>query len=505
MTVGAPLDPADVEAFRGVVERAVGLHFDDSRRATLADLFARRLAARKLSPSAYLMELAAGQAPAEWRELARELTVNETYFFRHLDQLRAFVDVAVPARVAARRHDRVLRILSAGCASGEEPYSLAMLLREADLGPDWSVSIRAVDLSRAMLDRAARGRYSSWALRETPEAMRRRWFTDDGREAVLDPALRASVTFEERNLAVDDPALWPFSYYDVVFCRNVLMYFAPERTRAAIARIAQSLAPGGFFFMGHAENLRGVSDAFTLRTAHGTFFYSRRDDADPRPDPAPDPGAPAPAWRPAPAVETDPRWFDAIHEASARIRALTDAVPAAREEAAASAPAIALAPALELLERERYAEALASLERLPPDDAAGADAMLLRAALLVHGGRVTEAETLGGDLAAVEPHNAGARYVLGLCREGVGDLTGAAVHHRAASQLDPTFAMPRLHLGLMARRAGDPVAASVELSEALHLLASEDPSRLRLFGGGFGREGLAALCRLELAGLGGRP
>ncbi|MEZ4410585.1 MAG: protein-glutamate O-methyltransferase CheR [Polyangiales bacterium] len=501
LSVGASGDPEEVQSFRAAIKRALGLNVDEKRAEILAEILARRAASRGVTADAYLRDLTAGGAAhPEWRALAPELTIGETYFFRHMDQLRAFAEVALPTRVRARRSERALRVLSAGCSSGEEPYSLAILVREAALGPGWDVSIRALDLNPAALQRAARGRYLHWALRETPEATRRRWFSGEGREAVLDPAIRAAVRFEEHNLASDDSALGPPGTYDVIFCRNVLMYFAPERARAVVARFAAALAPGGYLFLGHAENLRGLSQDFDLCSARGTFFYQRRGGADASSEPpAPTPDRPS---APAPALDLEPHWFDAIRAASERIRALSDA-PSAAGAAKDERAVVDLRPALALLERERYDEALAALPARAVGAADDEDAMLLRAALLVHGGRACDAEVIAREILARDARNAGARYVIALGREGAGDAAGAAAQHREAAALDPTFSMPRLHLGLMARRAGDRGAALRDLDEALRLLRSEDPFRLLLFGGGFNREGLVALCRSEIARLGG--
>ena len=107
--------------------------------------------------------------------------------------------------------------------------------------------------------------------------LQRKWFRAESRELVLDEAVRGAVQFDQGNLASDDPALWQPALYDVIFCRNVLMYFSPEQMRAAIARIAGSLAPGGYLFLGHAETLRGISDDFHLCHTHDTFYYQRKE------------------------------------------------------------------------------------------------------------------------------------------------------------------------------------------------------------------------------------
>jgi len=139
---------------------------------------------------------------------------------------------------------------------------------------------------------------------------------------------------------------------------------------------------------------------------------------------------------------------------------------------------------------------------MPASSSSDADAVLLRAALLTHCGRLEAAELACSELLALDGLSAGAHYLRGLCRERQADSHAAIEHAQTACYLDPAFAMPHLHLGLMARRMGDRSTAQRELTQAALLLQREDASRLLLFGGGFSREGLAALCRSELDRLG---
>jgi chemotaxis protein methyltransferase CheR len=496
------LRPGDLERFRELVGRRLGLRFDDERLGQLADVLRSRLVERSQPAEAYLGELgSAGSARDEVRALARDLTVGETYFFRNIEQFRALVDVVVPELVRARSDSRRLRILSAGCASGEEPYTLAILLSERMSDPSWSVFIRGVDIDPAALARAREGRYSAWALRETPAESQRRWFQPRGRDHVLADAPRHLVSFEERNLAEEDADLWPPSFYDVVFCRNVLMYFTPERALALVGRIAASLRPQGYLFLGHAETLRGLSHEFNLLHTHATFYYRRRQTPPPpaRPDVARAPGRPEPSSIPLDGTGT---WIEVIQRAADRIHALANAhVPA--PGAAPRARRWDLGSALELLKAERFAEALDRVQGLPPEAATDPEVLLLRATLLTHNGKLDEAEQACDELIRIDEMNAGAHYLLALCREGRGDAAGALHHDQLAAYLDPEFAMPRLHMGLVARREGDREGACRQLSEALELLRREEASRLLLFGGGFSREALAGLCRAELVACGG--
>src|SRR3981081_829584 len=267
----------DVERFRSAIIRRIGLQFDDARFGFLGEVLQRRLDKLGRSSNDYLLALEAQPANGEIHALARELTVGETYFFRNDEQFRALADVVLPERMRVHQAPKVLRLLSAGCASGEEASSMAIVVRETISDPSCEVLIKAVDLNPAALEKAGRARYSSWALRDTPPDFQHKWFRVDGREMILEETVRPAGEFTNGNLASDDPEIWQPAAYDAIFCRNVLMYFAPEQMRAVIARIAQSLAPGGFLFLGHAETLRGVSDAFHLRHTHGTFYYERKE------------------------------------------------------------------------------------------------------------------------------------------------------------------------------------------------------------------------------------
>lgn len=496
--------PGEVERFRTLVARRLGLQFEDTKLGFLADVLRRRLEANGRVCEVYLTRLEADPSRERLSTLAQELTVPETYFFRNIEQFHALREVVLLERLRAQAPRKSLRILSAGCASGEEPYSIAILVRETLADPSWDVSIRAIDVNPAMLDKAARARYSSWALRETPPEIQRRWFRQDGREVVLDDAVRSSVKFEERNLADEDAELWQPGVYDVVFCRNVIMYFAPQSAHALITRITRSLAPGGYLFLGHAETLRGLSQGFHLLHTHGTFYYQRKDGADRAVQRLPEEFVPPMVSVPALAavMEGADTWVEAIGRAADRIRTLTQ--PPASPVASGVIPRRGwnLGLALDLLQKERFEEAIDMVQAFPPESARDPGVLLLHAVLLTHGGQLTKAEDVCQQLLAIDELNAGAHYVLALCREGLGDHQRAADHDQVAVYLDPAFAMPRLHLGLLARRAGEHATARHELSQALVLLEREDTSRLLLFGGGFNRETLLTLCRAELRACG---
>ncbi len=179
------LDRNDIEQFRTIVTTHLGLHYEDEKLDYLADVMRHRMQsvgrARFNSCSAYLAHLnASAKGSTEWRALAEQLTVNETFFFRNSDNFLALAEIVLPERIRAQAHTKQLRILSAGCSSGDEPYSLAIMVREAlpNIG-DWDVKIIGIDINPAILVKAKQARYSEWSLRATSEDVKKRYFVAD--------------------------------------------------------------------------------------------------------------------------------------------------------------------------------------------------------------------------------------------------------------------------------------------------------------------------------------
>ncbi|WP_437580870.1 CheR family methyltransferase [Sorangium sp. So ce887] len=450
-------------------------------------------------------------AREELHVLAGQLTVGETYFFREWQQIEACVEIALPERFAARPDGEPITVLSAGCASGEEVYTLAIALHTAYPGLlPHRIKVVGVDVNPGAIQKAQRARYSEWALRAVPDDMRKRFFVRAGEEVALRKEIARLVAFEVRNLLDDDPAFWRPGAFDAIFCRNVLMYFAPQKMAEVLGRFAGALAPRGFLFLASSESLRAANAAFEAAHSHGIFYYRRS--AAPR--------HPAPGDAPRAS-----RWVASIHEASARVaevarrvsppprRAAPAVPPAPRSSPSTRPPAAAelaaIDRALTLIGGERFTDAMAALAALPQRAASSARVELLRAVILCQQGDLAPAERAcqraldAGDAGDASDSGA-AHYVLGLCQEQAGDAAGAAQHYRAAASRDPGFAMPHLRLGLLAKRAGDLATTRDELGRAAALLASERQERLVLFGGGFPRSTLIGLCQAELEARGGR-
>ena len=251
-----------------------GLALDEDKRYLVEDRLAPVLRRERLTTLSDLAEAITRDPRSDVARAAAEaLTINETSFFRDKAFFESFAHTLLPALLTARAERRKLRIWCAGCSTGQEPYSLAMLLDEqARRLAGWQVEILATDLSQAVIDTARRGLYSQFEVqRGVPIAMLLRYFRREGDVWQIADHLRAKVTFRPQNLVTGFRDLGPF---DVIFCRNVLIYFDVATKRRVLANLSGALAEDGCLALGAAEVVGGLSDQLT--SVAGQRFLFRK-------------------------------------------------------------------------------------------------------------------------------------------------------------------------------------------------------------------------------------
>jgi chemotaxis protein methyltransferase CheR len=296
-------DP-DYLSLKQYLIESTGLAYYADKDSDLAFRLGARLSELKLGGCGpYLSLLKNSEAGESERHLLiGQLTIGETFFFRHSEQFDALRDVVLPELIERNQATRTLRIWSAGCATGAEPYSLAILLKThfADRIAGWQVQILGTDINQNFLAKAARGQFEEWALRTTPDDVRRRWFSQSGRSWTLLPDFREWVTFQYHNL-VEHP--YPSIVHgivalDLILCRNVLIYFDWTVIRQIIGQFHECLVDGGWLAVGHAESNPEVFRDFRTVNVPSATLYQRTGVATSSPLPVPAPPAAAP-WQPA--------------------------------------------------------------------------------------------------------------------------------------------------------------------------------------------------------------
>jgi chemotaxis protein methyltransferase CheR len=266
----------EIQLFRDLLTRRIGMTFDRHREAFLESRVRRRMheaGARSLYEY-YRLVTAAGPDGRELQALVDEVAIHETAFFRNPAQFQTLAGVVIPERLAARllERRRRLHVWSAGCSTGQEVYSAAMTVWENAVLPDtWDTRFVGTDVSAEVLRQAAQGRYLAEQMSGvSPEQVRRYFDGKDGRYTVR-AWLRRRVEFRPGN-ALDGP---PGLDLDVVFCRNLMIYLDPAGQRRLVGVIARALAPGGFLFLGHTETLAGVTDAFRMVSRASGIAYQK--------------------------------------------------------------------------------------------------------------------------------------------------------------------------------------------------------------------------------------
>ena len=404
--------------------------------------------------------------------LASHLTVGETYFFRDRKCFRILQEHILPELMRARRKkERCLRVWSAGCATGEEPYSIAILLNEmlADID-DWTITILATDINPRFLKRAVEGAYTDWSFREAPLSLKEKYFRkkDKGFLEVV-PEIRKMVTFLYHNLVEDAyPSLLNnTNAMDIIFCRNVSMYFSGGRALEVLRNLCRCLVDGGWLIVSPVEASLLPSAQVKAVNLDGAIFYRKepwapeqhfRVEAPPLYE-----GGETPQW-PASAVVYAPPVPEIMQGKGAE-----EAVLEAGKQAAGAQP---YEEALALYEQGRYEEAGNGLVRLLSSDRAHAGAMALLSRVCANQGRLDDALMWGGKAVSSDKCNPEFHYLVASVLQEMGRSEEAVAALKRALYLNQGFVLAHFALGNMRRQQGRARESRKHFENARSLLNS---------------------------------
>lgn len=259
---------------RDALHDRLGIYFEPAQFDLMLDKLRERAlahACRSYLDYYYILKYAE-HGPDEWLRIIDAFSVPETYFWREMGQIRAFVDIVVPAWFAANAGP--LRVWSAACATGEEPSTLAIALREAGWG-DHPIVISASDGSEAALAKARAGVYRERSFRALPSELRERYFRQEADGAHLRRELLLPISYSRVNLAAASE-IAPLAMAEIIFCRNVFIYFSPDSIRRTVASFAAGMPPGGILFVGASESLIKLTAEFEITELGDAFAYRRQ-------------------------------------------------------------------------------------------------------------------------------------------------------------------------------------------------------------------------------------
>lgn len=432
-------DSALLAAFSHFLETRMGLHYADERRGELARAVAIMAGELGFPNAESCMRhfLTVEPARGQIETLASHLTIGETYFFREPQSFHALANIVLPPLIEARRAAGTLylRIWSAACSTGEEAYSMAMLLD--GLIPDiqdWNITLLATDINPRSLRRALDGLYGEWSFRGTDAALRERYFErKDSRYAII-PRIRRMVSFTYHNLAED---LYPSvtsntNAMDIIFCRNVLMYFSFDRARQVVGNLHNSLVDSGWLVASSVEGSTELFNPFVNAQVPGATFYRKQAGPTLQAAPAPLPVPPLPT--PVPPSE-----------------------PPLAAPATASTPVSLqelIAKAHTLYQNGQYREAIGQLMANQALIEGDGGAMTLLARLHANEGHLEEAvqwcrRALTADRLAPERH-----YLLAMINQELGNVKEAAEALRSTLFLEPGFVLAHFALARIAMQEG---------------------------------------------------
>ncbi|MBI3621234.1 MAG: tetratricopeptide repeat protein [Nitrospirae bacterium] len=444
---------------RFIIEQS-GLYFAREREDALMVGLAERMAATGAASAQDYFERLNDErhGQQERKALFDLLTIGETSFFRNPAQFSAFTDLVIPQLIQrSGGGKRSIRIWSAGCSSGEEAYTVAICLLETLPTPDgWTVEIIGTDINQRSLELARQGLYRGRAFRTMPPAYLDKYFHKDGDEYRINPEVRARVRFVYHNMVRDPYVPMGLGECDVIFCRNVTIYFPLDVTKRVVEKMFYSLVPEGYLFIGHAETLWLITDKYRTIEYPQTFFYQR------------------PPVGKRVDVKVAPRPFAPLPVVAAR----SETAPPGRRSFAShrtAPPAVteAFTRALGAYHRKAYEEAFEQFVRLSKEQPNLLRAVFMQGLILANQGRYEPAVDLLRQLLQRDNLYGEAYYLLGVLHQKLGELDQAVGALQKAVYVDPNVAVAHYQLGEVFRQQQQADKATRAYRNAISVLTTQ--------------------------------
>lgn len=502
----AVLGDDEYMAIRRLLSESAGMVYDEKRREVLRLHLRDRAVATGCASFTDYVELAISST-SELQALWNQVVIHQTEFFRNRPQFEGLRQRVLPEVIRHASKNRELTIWSAGCSSGEEPYSLAITVLEAlgDEAPNWRIRVHASDISTAILERASSGRYDQRHVTGLSESIRSRWFDRRGDAYFVSRAVRDLVSFAPHNLSAD-PA--PCSGAgDVVFCCNVTIYFSKDALHKAIGTLESALRPGGYLFLGHSESLWRQPHHLELVDLGTSFVYRM-----PYRGAAPDDILPAATSRitvvdelqsvkmPAKPEPADlPRFGQVSKGPTTRAPKSSPAFPAQGRSR--------MSPSEVLPEGDDFESAVEEVAALRESTGPLAHAELAEVVATAQGhlerGQVEEVVELVSAALGRAPTEAALHFLLGSAEQRLGQDDAARASFDKAVYCDPTFSLAYFYRAMLMEAGGEEAQALLDYRNALKHLEEDHEGKWDGYLESMSHDALTQLCVSKIEGLEG--
>ena len=469
----------EFRSFRDLIAERAGIYFEPGKQESLKDNLLQRMANCGLSNFAdYFKLLLSPAGEKEFDHLLNLITIPETHFFRDRAQFRAFEGFVIPEIVKRKSYPGAsLRIWSAGCSTGEEPYTIAMILARGMMNRP--IQILATDVNHHALKAARKGVYTARSLRDMPQGYRNRFFTKKRDQYLLDESIKQMVEFRYFNLVSEPYPPMEMYGWDIIFCRNVTIYFQAEATKKVIHNFYLSLSEGGYLFAGCAESLRYISDEFKTLQIEGAFFYRKG----------------------VPQKKVSKKERKITGRQASKVSMTRKQKPRAGAGLNSDEIKQICATAKELLEIGQPERASEMLSPYLSEATAPESVILLQAEIALNRDDLDEAVQMCERIFQREPLSITGHYLLGIIYRTQEDEARAIEEFRKVLYLEPEHALARFNLGDLYSQAGQVGEARLQYLKVTRLLEKKPKSLDHRFAGGFSPALLIDTCLSKIKAL----
>ncbi|MDY6843792.1 MAG: CheR family methyltransferase [Thermodesulfobacteriota bacterium] len=489
----------EYKLFSSLIKEKVGLRLEPRDYKRVVSQVSKRVKKLRLKKfSEYARFLSTGNATAEWEELINEITVPETYFFRDKNQCDVLRDHILVGFSRSKREKR-LRIWSAGCSTGEEAYTAAIIITQAI--PDyklWNIEIIGTDINQKSIEKARKGIYSKKSFRGVSEEIVDRYFNKKASGMSVNDPLRSLVKFSTFNMKLDEGFLFPYRYheFDLIICRNVLIYFEKMTAKNILRGFYDSLQQDGYLLLGHSETSFDLKEMFQQIRLNDTFIYRKREPAS-HSQKSTVLTTHKEMWRQADRVKGGDWVSVHRHPAINKKRTLTNGFQphvSSFSSEIRNTISVHYQNALTLYFQERFLEAESEIKVFLTHDSECIEGLLLASLIQINLGNFCHAKKCVQKIQQKDEFFPDAYFILGMIHESENNYGEAIRAYQSALFLNGNFFLAYFMLGYLYQKIGKIADSVHSFKNALKVIEAESEERVRLLSGGFSKRSFGEIC-----------